>query len=133
MFDIGFSEIIVIAVVGLVVIGPERLPRVARTVGTLLGRAQRYFQDVKNEVNRELRVDELRRMQEQAMAEVRGIDSGINEEARRIGDALSGVSRDLDQAATTVQDSLSAPVVIGATSVTHAGTPPSHPDTSTPA
>ena len=100
MFDVGFSELILIAVIGLIVIGPERLPRVARTLGTLLGRAQRYFHDVKDEVNRELRVDELRRMQEQAMAEARVLDSGIGDEARRIGGTLHEAVRDAEKAVT---------------------------------
>ena len=60
MFDLGLSKLAVIGVVALVVIGPERLPKVARTVGTLLGRAQRYLADVKAEVNREMQIDELR-------------------------------------------------------------------------
>ena len=62
MFDIGFSEMILIAIIALVVLGPEKLPRVARTVGTLLGKAQRYVADVKAEVNRSMELDELRKM-----------------------------------------------------------------------
>ncbi len=65
MFDIGFSELIVIAVVALVVIGPERLPKVARTLGHLFGRMQRYVTDVKADINREMKLDELRKYQEQ--------------------------------------------------------------------
>ena len=60
MFDIGFSELLVIALVALVVIGPERLPRVARTAGHLLGRLQRYVGDVKSDINREMQLDELK-------------------------------------------------------------------------
>jgi len=63
MFDIGFSEMIVIAIVALVVIGPERLPRVARTAGLLLGRLQRYVSDVKSDINREIQLDELKKLQ----------------------------------------------------------------------
>ena len=62
MFDIGFSELIVIAVVALIVIGPERLPKVARTLGHLLGRAQRYVSDVKSDINREIQLDELKKL-----------------------------------------------------------------------
>lgn len=62
MFDVGFSEMIVIAVVALIVIGPEKLPRVARTVGALLGRMQRYVNDVKADINREIELDELKKM-----------------------------------------------------------------------
>jgi sec-independent protein translocase protein TatB len=60
MFDIGFSELIVIALVALIVIGPERLPKVARTLGALLGRAQRYVNDVKADIQREVNLEELK-------------------------------------------------------------------------
>ena len=59
MFDIGFSELLVIAVVALIVIGPERLPKVARTLGHLFGRMQRYVNDVKADISREMELDEL--------------------------------------------------------------------------
>src|SRR3982750_1981034 len=65
MFDVGFSEIVVIAVVALIVIGPERLPKVARTLGHLFGRLQRYVNDVKADINREMELDELRNLREQ--------------------------------------------------------------------
>ncbi len=61
MFDMGFSEIMVIGVVALIVIGPERLPKVARTVGLLLGRVQRYVATVKSDLSQEMQLDELRR------------------------------------------------------------------------
>ena len=64
MFDIGFSELLVIGVVALIVIGPEKLPRVARTVGHLLGRMQRYVADVKADINREIELEELRKMRD---------------------------------------------------------------------
>lgn len=60
MFDIGFSELMVIGVVALVVIGPERLPKVARTAGHLMGRMQRYVADVKADINREVEMSELK-------------------------------------------------------------------------
>jgi sec-independent protein translocase protein TatB len=65
MFDIGFSELMVIGIVALIVIGPERLPKVARTLGHLLGRAQRYVNDVKSDINREIQLDELKKLQSQ--------------------------------------------------------------------
>jgi twin arginine-targeting protein translocase TatB len=61
MFDIGFSELVVIGVVALVVIGPERLPKVARTAGHMLGRFQRYAASVKADISREMELDELRK------------------------------------------------------------------------
>ncbi len=62
MLDLGLTKMALIGVVALVVLGPERLPRVARTAGALFGRAQRYINDVKAEVTREIELDELRRM-----------------------------------------------------------------------
>src|ERR1700692_1198990 len=62
MFDLDISKMAVIGVVALGVLGPERLPRVARTAGALLGRAQRYISDVKSEVTREIEIEELRKM-----------------------------------------------------------------------
>ncbi len=65
MFDLGLAKLALIGVVALIVLGPQRLPRVARTAGTLLGRAQRYISEVKAEVSRELEVEELRKMHTQ--------------------------------------------------------------------
>jgi sec-independent protein translocase protein TatB len=64
MFDIGFTELLVIGVVALIVIGPEKLPRVARTLGHLAGRLQRYVADVKADINREIELEELRKMRD---------------------------------------------------------------------
>ena len=65
MFDVSFSELMVIAVVALIVIGPEKLPKVARTLGALTGRMQRYVAQVKEEVNREVRFQELQQLQQE--------------------------------------------------------------------
>lgn len=62
MIDLGLSKIAIIGVVALIVIGPEKLPKVARMAGTLYGRAQRYLHDVKSEVSREIELDELRNL-----------------------------------------------------------------------
>lgn len=80
MFDIGFSELVVIAIVALVVIGPERLPKVARTIGLLLGRAQRYVNDVKSDINREMQLDELRKLQAQVTDSARELESSMRKE-----------------------------------------------------
>ncbi|NJM32848.1 MAG: Sec-independent protein translocase subunit TatB [Limnobacter sp.] len=82
MFDIGFTELLLIAVVALVVIGPEKLPKVARTVGHLLGRAQRYVHDVKAEISREMEIDELRRLQADMQKAARQIESEVDEGLR---------------------------------------------------
>ena len=69
MIDLGISKIALIGAVALVVIGPEKLPRVARTIGALIGKAQRYVSDVKAEVNRSMALDELKKMKETAEKE----------------------------------------------------------------
>ncbi len=80
MFDIGFSELIVIGIVALIVIGPERLPRLARTVGHLLGRAQRYVNDVKADINREMQLDELKKLQSEIADSAKGIENSLRQE-----------------------------------------------------
>ena len=77
MFDISFTELMLIGVVALVVIGPERLPKVARTVGHLLGRAQRYVSDVKGDIQREVELDELRKMKEEMEAAARDVQQSM--------------------------------------------------------
>ena len=77
MFDIGFSELVVIGLVALIVIGPERLPRVARTVGHLIGRLQRYVADVKADINREVELDELRKMRDSVQQAAASIESSV--------------------------------------------------------
>jgi sec-independent protein translocase protein TatB len=80
MFDIGFSELVVIGVVALVVIGPERLPRVARTVGHLLGRVQRYVNDVKADIDREMQLEELKNLQAQVRESARSLENAVRRE-----------------------------------------------------
>lgn len=79
MFDIGLSKMALIGVVALVVIGPEKLPRVARTVGALLGKAQRYVSDVKAEVNRSMELDELRKMKDSVESAARDVEKSVHE------------------------------------------------------
>jgi sec-independent protein translocase protein TatB len=80
MFDIGFSELLVIAVVALIVIGPERLPKVARTLGHLFGRMQRYVNDVKADISREMELDELRKVQSSMEDAARSFQSSVTKE-----------------------------------------------------
>ena len=77
MIDLGISKIALIGAVALIVIGPEKLPRVARTVGTLLGKAQRYVSDVKAEVNRSMELDELKKMKETVESAARDVEQTI--------------------------------------------------------
>ncbi|MBN9423610.1 MAG: twin arginine-targeting protein translocase TatB [Candidatus Accumulibacter sp. 66-26] len=102
MFDIGFSELIVIAVVALIVIGPERLPKVARTAGHLLGRLQRYVNDVKSDINREMQLDELKKLQAQVEESARSIE-------RDVGKELQSAETSLNQAAQGLTDAAPSP------------------------
>jgi len=77
VFDLDISKLAVIGVVALVVIGPEKLPRVARTVGALIGKAQRYVSDVKAEVNRSMELDELKKMKEQMESAARDVEGAV--------------------------------------------------------
>ncbi|GAB1387049.1 Sec-independent protein translocase protein TatB [Melaminivora sp.] len=81
MIDIGLSKMALIGAVALIVIGPEKLPRVARTVGTLLGKAQRYVADVKAEVNRSMELDELRKMKDNIESAAREVQHSVQTEA----------------------------------------------------
>ena len=92
MFDIGFSELLVIAVVALLVIGPERLPKVARTAGIMFGRLQRYVNDVKADIQREMELDELRKLRSQFEDAARSVQDSVQEvdkEVRAVGDDLN--------------------------------------------
>lgn len=94
MFDIGFSELMVIGLVALIVIGPERLPRVARTLGHLAGRLQRYVADVKADISREVELDELRKMKDSVQQAASSIENSVQGE-------LSKAENDLNAAASS--------------------------------
>ena len=83
MFDIGFSELMVIGVVALIVIGPERLPRVARTLGHLAGRLQRYVSDVKADINREIELDELKKMRDSMQQSAASFETTVRTEMEK--------------------------------------------------
>lgn len=79
MFDIAFSELVVIALVALVVIGPERLPKVARTAGHLWGRVQRYVNGVKNDIANDMAIEEARKLHSNLQQEVAAAGSAVQE------------------------------------------------------
>jgi sec-independent protein translocase protein TatB len=79
MFDFSFGELALIGTVALVVLGPERLPKVARTVGEWVGKAQRYVSQVKSDINRELELAELKKLQEEARQAAQSVQSSLNE------------------------------------------------------
>lgn len=115
MFDIAFSELVVIAIVALIVIGPEKLPKVARTLGALTGRMQKYMAQIKEEVNRESRFAELQKLQEEIRsagnAAQESLQSGVNE----IGQDLQLVETDksiaaaVNKTAESITDTESTP------------------------
>jgi sec-independent protein translocase protein TatB len=88
MFDVGFSELVVIGVVLLIVVGPERLPGVARTAGHLLGRVQRYVAGVKADIQREIQVEDLKKFQQQARDLDQSLRAGINEIKVEVSESL---------------------------------------------
>lgn len=93
MFDIAFSELVVIGIVALVVIGPEKLPKVARTVGLLLGRVQRYVNNVKSDISRELRFEELQRLQSDmrdAESALKQVGTDIEQEVQQMASSTQG-------------------------------------------
>ena len=92
MFDIGFSELLLIAVVALIVIGPERLPKAARTLGHLFGRMQRYVNDVKADISREMELEELRKLQTDVQSAARSFEDSFTREIRETEGQLQDVA-----------------------------------------
>ena len=84
MFGIDFSELMVIMLVALVVIGPERLPKVARTLGHLWGRAQRYINGIKADISRDMAIDEIHKLRERVQQEADGVEQAMSHAARNI-------------------------------------------------
>ena len=103
MFDVGFTEIFLIGVVALVVIGPERLPRVAKTVGHLFGRMQRYVAEVKADINREIDLDELRKLQSTVQDAARSVEQSVSSQ-------VSFIESEVKQAGTEVQKQMESAV-----------------------
>jgi sec-independent protein translocase protein TatB len=108
MFDVGFSEIVVIAVVALIVIGPERLPKVARTLGHLFGRMQRYVNDVKADISREMELDELRKLQTSVQDAAHAIEQTVNKEITSTESELNSIANTAAQAMQPAADAAPA-------------------------
>ncbi|WP_275288727.1 Sec-independent protein translocase protein TatB [Halomonas elongata] len=87
MFDIGFLELLILGVVGLLVLGPERLPRAARTAGLWIGRVKRTVSDMQREINSQLEAEELRRK--------------LDEQQKRLDEGVDRVKRDVEGLAET--------------------------------
>jgi sec-independent protein translocase protein TatB len=110
MIDLGLSKLAIIGVVALVVIGPEKLPKVARMAGTLYGRAQRYLHEVKTEVSREIELDELRNLQKEVQETAQSIKDGVENSIASSVDDVEAAWRDLpatEPAASTASASMS--------------------------
>ena len=101
MFDIGVTKIAIIGGIALIVIGPEKLPGLARTFGTMLGRARRYVADVKEEVNRSMDLDELRKAQASLQDAAHAVQSSIDQSTAAIEHSI---------AEATAQDAASEPL-----------------------
>jgi sec-independent protein translocase protein TatB len=97
VFDIGFSELLVIGLVALIVIGPEKLPRVARTVGHLVGRLQRYVADVKSDINREVELEELRKMRDSVQEAASSLESSVTSGLSSVTSGISSAEADLNR------------------------------------
>ncbi|MFA7293673.1 MAG: Sec-independent protein translocase protein TatB [Rhodocyclaceae bacterium] len=102
MFDIAFSEMLIIAVVALVVLGPEKLPKVARTAGLLLGRLQRYVNDVKSDISREMQLDELKKLQSQVEDSARSLERSVTTEFQSAETALNQTAQGVTETVAQV-------------------------------
>lgn len=106
MFDLGFSEIAVVAVVALVVLGPERLPKVARTAGHLFGRLQRYVSGVKADIAREMEASELSKIKQEVETAARSFESSVKEQAASFESEARTIEQDTQKA---LSDQAAAP------------------------
>ena len=93
MFDVAFSELLVIAIVALIVIGPEKLPKVARTLGLLLGRMQRYVTKVKADIDSEMRLEDLRKLQQDVQQKMTQTQAEIGSETRHIEQSIASATK----------------------------------------
>ena len=120
MFDVSFTELLVIGVVALVVIGPERLPKVARTIGHLVGRAQRYVNDVKSDIQREVELDDLRKLKDQMQDAAQSVKSSFAETEASLRNPIESIEQDTMSAikGSTATDSPSASAQVAAASPT---------------
>jgi len=128
MFDIGFSELLVIAVVALIVIGPERLPKVARTAGHMLGRLQRYVNDVKADINREMELDELRKVQSTFQEAARSIEN----EVRSVEQSVTKVESEIRAEAAALDAPLAEPPTAPTLAAAPDAPPPTEPAPAAP-
>jgi sec-independent protein translocase protein TatB len=106
MFEIGFSELVIIGVVALIVIGPERMPKVARTAGLLYGRLQRYVSSVKSDISQEIKLDEIRRAGQEFKQSIESVASDVSQQATVVDDFLRNEVDSVNQAVSAVKNEL---------------------------
>lgn len=109
MFDVGFSELVVIGIVALVVIGPERLPKVARTAGHLFGRFQRYVSNVKADIQREMDAAELGKLKSEFQDAARTVEQTLGEQVRSIEADAQDLQKSLEHAAAETTGGINPP------------------------
>jgi sec-independent protein translocase protein TatB len=97
VFDISFGEMMVVGVVALVVIGPERLPKVARTVGSFVGKAQRYATQVRNDINAQIELEELRKTQQEIRDAAQQFEQSISQEIKAAETEVAHIHQQVDE------------------------------------
>lgn len=122
MFNFGISELMIIAVVGLIVIGPERLPKVARTLGHLFGRMQRYVTEIKADINREVELDELRKLQSSMKEAAQEIEESVSKQVNYIEDEVKQAESETRK---TVEDAVKPEAGVN---LMHSLNPPEYPE-----
>jgi sec-independent protein translocase protein TatB len=119
MFNFGISEIMIIAVVGLIVIGPERLPKVARTMGHMFGRMQRYASQIKSDINKEMQLEELKSIQKSMKDAADEIEQNVTQQVNYIESEVDDINKDVNQSlsdgntSTSEQDSVTSDIPPG--------------------
>lgn len=106
MFDFSFSELMVVLVVALIVIGPERLPKVARTLGHLYGRAQRYVNGVKADIARDMAMEEYRQLQQKVQAEAQALEQSVKNAAQTVDQHMQQIGADANRQLQQTQAAL---------------------------
>jgi sec-independent protein translocase protein TatB len=110
MFGVDFSELMVILVIALIVIGPERLPKVARTMGHLWGRAQRYVNGVKADIARDMAIEEFRQLQQKVQQEAGNIEEAVRQSAHTVEQQVQQINEAVAGTAQTAEQPASPPV-----------------------
>ncbi|MBI3479787.1 MAG: twin-arginine translocase subunit TatB [Nitrosomonadales bacterium] len=103
MFDFSFSELMVVMVVALIVIGPERLPKVARTMGHLWGRAQRYVNGVKADIERDMAIEEYRQLQQKVQAEASVLEQSVKQVTQTADQQMRQINSEVERLAASGQ------------------------------